>query len=51
VEYIAHDSPSYAASLAVKADLAAQSLSELPNRGRLVPEFKDDTVREILVVN
>ena len=31
VEYIARDSPSYAASLAILADRAASSLSELPH--------------------
>ena len=49
VEYIARDSPSYAASLAIRADRAAMSLSELPHRGRLVREYNDPTVREIFV--
>jgi len=51
VEYIARDSPNYAATLAVRATRAAESLSELPNRGRRVPEFRDETVREIIVVS
>jgi plasmid stabilization system protein ParE len=49
IEYIARDSPSYAASLAIQADRAASSLSELPRRGRLVREYDDPAVREIIV--
>ena len=49
VEYIARASPSYAAALAVRAERAAASLSELPERGRLVEEFDDPAVREIAV--
>jgi len=49
VEYIAKDSPSYAASLAVRADQAAISLSEFPSRGRLVREYRDPAVRERIV--
>lgn len=49
VEYIARDSPSYAASLAVRADQAAISLRELANRGRLVREYRDPAVRELIV--
>jgi plasmid stabilization system protein ParE len=49
VEYIARDSPSYAAALAIRAERAAASLSELPERGRRVGEFDDEAVREIAV--
>ena len=49
VEYLARDSPSYAASLAVRADQAAISLSEFPTRGRLVRECRDPAVRELIV--
>ena len=49
VEYIARDSPSYAASLAVRAERAASSLSEMPHRGRHVHEYNDPAVREIFV--
>jgi len=49
IEYIAHDSPSYAAALAVRADRAATSLAELPERGRRVFEFDDPAVRELIV--
>ena len=49
IEYIARDSPSYAAALAIRAESAAASLSELPDRGRRVGEFDDPAVREVLV--
>jgi plasmid stabilization system protein ParE len=49
VEYIARDSPSYAASLAIQADRAAASLSEMPHRGRRVREYHDPDVRELFV--
>ena len=49
IEYIARDSPSYAAAFAVKADRIAASLDEFPERGRRVPEFDDPAVREIPV--
>jgi plasmid stabilization system protein ParE len=49
VDYLAKDSPSYAASLAVRADQAATSLSELPSRGRAVREYRDPAVRELIV--
>lgn len=49
IEYIAKDSPSYAATLAVQADRAGVSLQQFPNRGRNVPEFRDPAVHEIPV--
>jgi toxin ParE1/3/4 len=49
LEFIARDSPSYAAALSVKAERAAGTLSDLPHRGRLVPEYRDPDVREIPV--
>jgi plasmid stabilization system protein ParE len=49
VEYIARDSPSYGAALAVRAERMANSLSELPERGRRVGEFGDPAVRELAV--
>ena len=49
IEYIAKDSPSYAAALAVQAERAGTSLQTLANRGRIVREFKDPAVREIPV--
>jgi plasmid stabilization system protein ParE len=49
IEYIARDSPSYAAAFAVRAERAAASLDTFPERGRRVPEFDDPAVREIPV--
>jgi plasmid stabilization system protein ParE len=49
IEYISRDSPSYAAALVTRADHAALSLQNLPNRGRRVPEYRDRAVREIPV--
>ena len=49
LEFIARDSPSYAAALSVKAEKAAGTLADLPHRGRLVPEYRDPQVREIPV--
>ena len=49
IEYIARDSPSYAATLAVRAERAGASLSSLPDRGRRVTEFHDPDVRELQV--
>lgn len=42
-EYIAADSPAYAAPLVSGADLTAQSLTDFPFRGRFVPEFNDQS--------
>lgn len=49
VETIANDSPSYAASLAIQAERAANSLSEMPHRARRVREYGDPDVRELFV--
>lgn len=48
VDYIAQDSPTYAASFARQIWQMAQSLDELPERGRIVPELGDQNVRELL---
>jgi len=48
-EYIARDSPSYAATLIAKAEKAANSLFQFPNRGRVVPEYSDEAIRELFV--
>ena len=49
VEYIAKDSPSYAATLASRASAAANSLTGLPNRGHRVREYRDPNIRELIV--
>jgi toxin ParE1/3/4 len=48
-EYIARDSPHFASALIHEAQLAAQSLKKFPQRGRIVPELGDASVREIFV--
>jgi plasmid stabilization system protein ParE len=48
-EYIAKDSPSYAAALIANADRAANSLVQFPERGRVVPEYRETSVRELFV--
>jgi toxin ParE1/3/4 len=46
---IARDSSYFASALIHEARLAAQSLRKSPNRGRVVPELRDNSVREIFV--
>lgn len=48
-EYIAKDSPSYAAALISQAELAANSLFQFPKRGRVVPEYRNAAIRELFV--
>ena len=50
-EYISIDSPAYAASFVLNALKSAQSLGDLSERGRVVPEFKRENIREIFVFN
>ena len=49
VEFIAKDSPSYAATLASSASAAAKSLMRLPDRGHRVREYRDPNIRELIV--
>jgi toxin ParE1/3/4 len=46
-EFISKDSPAYAATFVLRSLDAARSLGDLAERGRVVPEFKDETMREI----
>jgi toxin ParE1/3/4 len=48
-EYIAEDSPGYAAAIIRRIRDRARSLEELTERGRVVPELDDPTVRELVV--
>ena len=48
-EFISKDSPAYAATFVLRSIDAARSLGDLAERGRVVPEFKDETMREIFV--
>lgn len=47
--YVAEDSPEAAVNLVERALDAAESLSTLSERGRIVPELNDPTVRESFV--
>jgi len=47
--YIHRDSPVYAASFIDKALEAGRSLDEFAERGRMVPELGDSSIREIFV--
>jgi toxin ParE1/3/4 len=48
-EYIATDSPTYAANVVKKITSASRMLAQFPRSGRKVPEFDDDNVRELIV--
>lgn len=50
-EYIAEDSPGYAAAFVRRVRDRARSLEELAERGRVVPELEEPTVRELIVGN
>ena len=45
--YIAADSEAYAASVVRVILTKARNLAEFPFRGRVVPEFDDENVREV----
>lgn len=48
-EYIARDSAAYAAAFVSELREAAASLAEFAERGQVVPEFGDESIRELLV--
>ena len=48
-EYIASDSPAYAAALVAGATNAGEDLNALSGRGRIVPEYRDSNIREVFV--
>lgn len=48
-DYIARDSPRYAAALMDEARAAARSLRKFPFRGRIVPETSSENIREVFV--
>ena len=50
-DYIARDSPNYAAAMVREVREAARSLSRLAERGRMVPEFREPAIRQLLVGN
>jgi plasmid stabilization system protein ParE len=48
-DYIARDSRFYAAAFVGEIREAAASLANLAERGLIVPEFNDESIRELLV--
>jgi len=48
-EYIHRDSPSYAAAFVHRTLQSVSSLSDFAERGRVVPEFNDENIREIFI--
>ena len=48
-DYIAEDSPGYAAALVRDVRDRARSLGEMAERGRMVPELEDPAVRELII--
>jgi plasmid stabilization system protein ParE len=50
-EYIAHDSPVYADRFVRSLVKATEKLESMPSCGRIVPEFNDVTIREIIYQN
>lgn len=49
--HIARDSPRYAAAFTREIRDAARSLRNFAERGRVVPEYRDSSVRELFVRN
>lgn len=49
VEYVARDSKIYATAMARRLVDAASSLNVMSARGRIVPEYDDTSIRELIV--
>ncbi len=49
--FISRDSLMYAVGFVQRVITAAESLTEMPERGRVVPEYEDPAVREVIVGN
>ena len=47
-DFISRDSPSFGTLVAARIVDSVDRLAEFPESGRIVPEFQDDTLREIL---
>ncbi len=46
--YIASDSPAYARAVVKRIVSLTRTLSNFPNSGRMVPEFQDPGIREVI---
>ena len=51
VEYISQDSRRYAARVLRKILASTRNLARFPHLGRVVPELRDTSVRELIVYN
>ena len=51
VNYIGEDSPAYAINFAERIILAVDRLETFPKLGRIVPEYQDTNIRELIVGN
>jgi toxin ParE1/3/4 len=49
--YIASDSPAYSFVLLRRINEIAERLTSFPLMGRVVPEFEDESIRELIVQN
>lgn len=49
--YISSDSPAYAGIVVKKIVKQTRQLKQFPNSGRVVPEFEDQTIRELFAYN
>lgn len=47
-DYIERDSPLFAATLVQRVFDASRTLAAFPRMGRVVPEYEDDTLRELV---
>lgn len=50
-EYIAQDSPAYAAAVVKRIIAQTRLLSRFPRSGRKVPEFDEENIRELFAYN
>ncbi len=48
IDYIAKDSRAYAARFGTRLVEAPRRLERFPNCGRIVPEFQDERIRELI---
>jgi addiction module RelE/StbE family toxin len=51
VEHIAADSPTYARAMAMRILGSVKRLRAHPALGRVVPEYEDESIRELIVGN
>jgi plasmid stabilization system protein ParE len=49
IDFIASDNRSAAQNLAARIQAAARGLRRYPHKGRMVPEYQDPTIRELIV--